>query len=260
MNSNYIQHTVQAHYDAIVEMMGSTRAVLGAFAYGSMNYGLFIPGISDVDTKVIVVPSLDNCIFDRPISKDTSIDDTVCTVKDIRLIVNNYKKQSINFIETLFTPYFVLNPLYEDIFQQYFLDHREAIARYDVYTAFKNACYYCKKHLDKLFKMYVIDNKTDNKTYVTVMRLLDFISRYFKGTESYEDCLIPKRVQELRDIRLNPSSTYSFDELQKLQTIFHFYFSKIDSLRPIKKIYNLDSFLDMGIKRLIYKRADILHS
>lgn len=38
-------------------------------------------------------------------------------VKDIRLMLDCFKKQNVNFVEILFTPYRILNPKYEALFQ-----------------------------------------------------------------------------------------------------------------------------------------------
>ena len=43
------------------------------------------------------------------------------------------RKQNVNFIEILFTPYHIINPLYTDLFQPV-LDAREDIARYNNYA------------------------------------------------------------------------------------------------------------------------------
>lgn len=53
--------------------------------------------------------------------------------KDIRLMFDCIKKQNVNFVEILFTPYSIINPEYADLFQPV-LDAREEIARYNNYA------------------------------------------------------------------------------------------------------------------------------
>lgn len=57
-----IMNRIYAHYDYVCEQYGKEH-ILGVFAYGSMNYGTYIDGQSDVDTKAIYVPTLDEALF-----------------------------------------------------------------------------------------------------------------------------------------------------------------------------------------------------
>ena len=81
---------------------------------GSQNYGLDIYNDeykSDVDTKLIVLPTLDDLIEERkPISYTHVLDnDEHIDVKDIRIMWDCFKKQNVNFIEILnFDIYFYL--------------------------------------------------------------------------------------------------------------------------------------------------------
>lgn len=108
---------------------------VGIFLYGSQNYDLTTPA-SDVDTKIIVLPSFKDLIFNRkPISVTLNLPNGEhCDVKDIRLMFDCFKKQNINFLEILFTRWKIMNPEYEKLFQPIF-NHREEIASYDNYAA-----------------------------------------------------------------------------------------------------------------------------
>lgn len=85
---------------------------------GSQNYELDIYSEdykSDVDTKAIVLPSFnDFCLGKQPISttherkNGEHID-----LKDIRTMFETFKKQNVNFVEILFSPYFIVTPKYE---------------------------------------------------------------------------------------------------------------------------------------------------
>lgn len=123
-NTNSIQNKVQHHYDTLVEKGYEVMAVM---LYGSQNYNLDTPE-SDVDTKAIVIPSLDDLIDNKQTSKTISIADGQCDVKDIRLMFKNYEKQNVNYIETLFTDYYAVNPKWQEQFEE-LKQHRETIAR-----------------------------------------------------------------------------------------------------------------------------------
>lgn len=86
--------------------------ILGVFLYGSQNYGIATEE-SDVDVKAIYIPTLREVAANNPlISEELKISDEHIEVKDIRLMSQMWKKGSINFLEILFTDYFVINPLY----------------------------------------------------------------------------------------------------------------------------------------------------
>ena len=102
---NEIQKRVLEHFNYIKQFYHESQ-ILGVFAYGSMNYGTYIKGISDVDTKAILIPSFGDLILREPISKEIHLaNGEHCEVKDIRELVKMFKKQNINFLEILYTDY-----------------------------------------------------------------------------------------------------------------------------------------------------------
>ena len=93
----------------------SEEQIVGIFLQGSQNYGLDLPG-SDVDTKLIVVPSFkDICLNRKPVSTTHVLsNDEHIDWKDIRLYMETFRKQNLNFLEILFTDYYWINPMYEE--------------------------------------------------------------------------------------------------------------------------------------------------
>ena len=62
-----VMERVQEHYTESLEYFPDDR-IVGVFLQGSQNYGLEIEG-SDVDTKLITVPTFDNIVFNKkPVS------------------------------------------------------------------------------------------------------------------------------------------------------------------------------------------------
>lgn len=173
-----IQARVQEHYDYLIKRIPVER-IIGVFAYGSMNYGFYEEGVSDVDTKAIVLPSFENLIGGHNlISKEYILENGEhCAVKDIRLYIQQLKKQSINFVETLFTRYFVLTPQWEDLWIQYFLNNSKLIAHYDEVQTIHVA----GKHLLSI-------KKRTGKDVYNIMRLYGFIQRYCYGY-AYSTCI-----------------------------------------------------------------------
>ena len=127
-----VQNQVEIHYEKLVELGYN---VVGVFLYGSQNYELDYEK-SDVDTKAIVLPTLEDIVLNRqPVSTTVDMgDNCLCDVKDIRKMFECFKKQNINFIELLFTQYYKLNPIYKSLYRP-MLDNAENIARYNNYAS-----------------------------------------------------------------------------------------------------------------------------
>lgn len=78
--------------------------------YGSQNYGLDSAD-SDVDTKTMLLPSFNMVLMDtaRVSTEVKMTDGSLDNCKDLREMFGNYLKGNINFVETLYTPYYVAN-------------------------------------------------------------------------------------------------------------------------------------------------------
>ena len=184
--------------------------VVGTFLQGSWNYGDGLADEeSDVDTKCLVLPTFEDFCLGRKMVSTTHVldNDEHVDVKDLRLYMECFKKQNVNFVEILFTDYFVLNPKYEEIFQKMF-DYRETIGRYDMRAALncicgmayekeKALCHPYPATLDKIEKYGF-----DGKQLSHIMRLSDFMDKYLKGLP-YKECLRSDRPQVLLDVKRN---------------------------------------------------------
>ena len=109
--------------------------------------------------------------------------------------METFRKQNLNFLEILFTDYFILNPLYAEQWNR-LVEAREAIARMNPYRAVKSMKgiamekYHAMEHpyptkLD-LIEKYGFDGKQVHH----LIRVDDYLTRYIAG-ESYVDCLHP---------------------------------------------------------------------
>ena len=124
------------HYKEALEYFPKDQ-IVGVFLQGSQNYGLDIEG-SDVDTKLIVLPTLDDICFNKKAVSTTHVreNDEHIDFKDIRLMFQTFRKQNLNFVEILFTEYKIINPMYADLWQK-LVDSNELIAHYNPYAAVK---------------------------------------------------------------------------------------------------------------------------
>lgn len=170
--------------------------IVGIFLQGSQNYGLDYEG-SDIDTKLILVPSFkDICLNKKPVSttyireNEEHID-----LKDIRLYVETFRKQNLNFLEILFTDYYFINPLYEEEWNR-LVANKEKIATMNKVRAVKSMYgvamekYHAMKH-PYPSKIEILNKYGyDGKQVHHLLRVQDYLRRYIAG-ESYKNCLHP---------------------------------------------------------------------
>lgn len=124
---------LEAHYKRACYHYGEDN-ILGVFLYGSQNYNTHTEN-SDVDTKCILIPDLYHLACKPYDTNHLSIDGEICECMTIQHMVANWKKQNINFVEIMFTPYCIINSKFEYAWDNFLNLHREKIARYDVKKA-----------------------------------------------------------------------------------------------------------------------------
>lgn len=194
-SDEWINERVREHYEEALTMFPESR-IVGVFYQGSANYGLDYEK-SDVDTKCILVPTFEDIAFNRKPISTTHIraNDEHIDLKDIRLYINCFEKQNLNFLEILFTPYKIVNPQYAEFWQK-LVDAREAIAHYDIHRAIKSMKgiamekYHAMEHRYPS-KIDIIDQYGyDSKQLHHLLRVEEYLERYINGV-SYEQCLIP---------------------------------------------------------------------
>lgn len=106
-----------AHHAFVCAEYGE-KNVFATMLYGSQNYGLATPE-SDVDTKVMVLPSLHEVALGSDmVSVEHKVGDALTNVKDVRMMFKNFLKSNINFLECLFTEYTVVNPTYQTFWDE----------------------------------------------------------------------------------------------------------------------------------------------
>lgn len=170
---------VEEHYNYICQLYPPEQ-ILGVFLYGSQNYGMDTEN-SDVDTKAILIPTLEDLCLKKPVSKEIHLPNGEhCEVKDIREMVKNFRKQNINFLEILFTKYKLINLRYENAWYKYFISQREEIARYNVQKGILSTAYQAIHTIKQ--------GPADSKKISNGLRLQAFINLYKAGSP-YESCL-----------------------------------------------------------------------
>lgn len=193
------------HWEESLETFNESR-ILGLFLQGSQNYGLDYEN-SDVDTKLIILPTLKEIAFNKKPVSTTHVraNEEHIDFKDFRLYIQTFRKQNLNFLEILFTPFQIVNSTYRPYWDR-LVEHREEITHYNPYQAVKSMKgiamekYHAMEHeypskVDILTKFGY-----DPKQLHHLLRVEEYLGRYING-EPYEDCLHPRRPDYLIDVK-----------------------------------------------------------
>lgn len=221
---------------------------------GSQNYGLDIyteEYKSDIDTKILVIPSLEDIVYNRkPISTTHILSNNEhLDIKDIRLYFDNFKKQNINFVEILFSSYYIVNPKYKDLWSQLVAD-RELVAHYNYNQTLRCIAGMSIEKRKALCHPYpTIKEKIekygyDGKQLHHIIRMNDFIYAYTHNN-SYEECLkfLPHKELMMK-AKLNK---FSLEEALKLSEFFD------NSTKEMKDLYLKDpEEVDENAVKILY--------
>lgn len=189
-----IMQRVQEHYDYL-QSLG--YEVVCVCLQGSQNYGLDEYSdeyMSDIDTKAIVLPPLDDFIAAAPpVSTVVIMDNNEhAEVKDIRIMFDMFKKANISYIELLFTEFKIINPEWAEFIEPLFAN-RDLISKYNrnqflrciagmAMEKRKALCHPYPNLIEKI-KKYGYDGKQLHHC----VRLYNFIERFVNG-ESLDTC------------------------------------------------------------------------
>lgn len=214
-----IMNGVKDHWADAQKNGQKPQFTLGIFLQGSQNYCLDYED-SDIDTKLIVLPTFKNIIHnDSPISTTfVRENDEHTDYKDVRLYVKNFMKQNINFLEILFTNFCIVNKRFEEDWYGLQLN-REKIAHYNRFRALKamkgmTLEKYAALEHPYPSKVEVLDKYGfDPKQLHHILRINDFISRYTQE-ESFADCLIPTNPEFL--IEVKKGNVYDLDRAREV--------------------------------------------
>ena len=183
-----IDERIKKHLAVVQEKYGDRVVFISAV--GSMNYGLFTE-TSDVDTKAVILPTYEEIVLKKPESVTLQIDDEQCSVKDLRVYINELKKQGINVLETLVTNYYLVNGKFLNQIEL-LRSWAEEICHYDenkfLSSTIGAACSYAKRW-NIAYKNYLEsddDANLDYKSAYNIVRLHNTIHAYIRGMKFKE--------------------------------------------------------------------------
>ena len=248
-SDEYIMNGIYKHYQEALNYFPENR-IVGIFCQGSPNYGLDYEK-SDIDTKLIVLPSFDDIAFNRKPVSTTHIceNEEHIDFKDLRLYIQTFRKQNLNFLEILFTDFKIVNPQYEKFWNR-LVANREAIAHYNPYQAIKSMKgiamekYHAMEH-PYPSKLDILDKYGyDPKQLHHLLRVEEYIGRYIAG-EKYADCLRPQGPEYLLSVKrglydLDTARVVAKTAIDNVTRIADAYAESVENVGDIK----VDKILD----------------
>lgn len=207
-SDKWIMDCVREHYNEALEHFPEDRIVC-IILQGSQNYSLDTE-YSDVDTKLIITPTFEDIAMNRQPISTTYIrsDDSHTDWKDIRLMLKTFRSCNLNFLEVLFSKYYIVNPLYANEWNR-LISNNEMIANYNPCKAVKTMHGLAHRKYDQMEK----DTPSHHddiekygyspKEFHHLLRIDEYIERYIYG-ESYGECLHSKRAEYLIDAKIKP--------------------------------------------------------
>lgn len=258
-----IMQRVQEHYDYL-QSLG--YEVVCVCLQGSQNYGLDEYSdeyMSDIDTKAIVLPPLDDFIAEAPpVSTVVIMDNNEhAEVKDIRIMFDMFKKANISYIELLFTEFKIINPEWAEFIEPLFAN-RELISKYNrnqflrciagmAMEKRKALCHPYPNLIEKIEKYGY-----DGKQLHHCVRLYNFIERFVNG-ESLDTCY--KVKAPMHNILMNykkQKDAYGNELSQeKAIEICDYYVAEIDKIKDaaLTEEEGLDKDAEKLLSRILLK-------
>lgn len=265
-SDEWIMSRLREHYEEALQYFPE-RQIVGLFYQGSGNYGLDTVN-SDIDTKLVILPTLKEIALNKKAVSTTHIreNDEHIDFKDARLMLQTFKKQNVNFLEILFTPYKIIHPDYAEIWNQ-LIYNAEKIARYNPLQCIKSMRgialekYHAMEHRYPS-KIEVIDKYFyDPKQLHHLVRVEEFLERYIAG-EPFKDCLISQQAKFLKDLKFDDILNIDCARLQAEESLEHIeklYANACDRFADIKPNEEVEHLLEDVQYQLIERNLTKYH-
>lgn len=195
------------------------KNVFAEFLYGSQNYGLNTLS-SDIDTRTIVIPHLEDLVQKRTISETISLSNGLSDVKDVKTMFQQFYKANPAYLELLVSDYAIYSPFFKSDFEQ-LRNNADAIANRSkktlVYASYGMVCNKVSALVSGLGpnKEEIANYGYDGKNVSHALRVDEFIHRFLEG-ESLKDALNAKNYHCYQTILALREHKYSLEEATEL--------------------------------------------
>lgn len=216
MDKDFIMNRLFEHMNDV-----GNKKIIYIALQGSQNYKLDTEK-SDIDTKAFVLPSFRDIVLNKKPDSYTHEMENLehCDVKDIRLMVDCFRKQNINFLEVLFTEYYSVMHGYENEINR-LRAMREEIAHYNNYAAMNCMAGMAMEKFKALTHPYPtikwkIDKwGYDGKQLHHILRMENFIDAFFNGA-SFKTCLTTFHINEQGVLMAAKENLYSLLDAERM--------------------------------------------
>ena len=186
---------------------------------GSQNYNLATEA-SDMDTKLTVLPSVEDIISNKPAVSTTYIreDDEHIDFKDLRLMFPTLLKQNVNYLEQLFASQYIINQEYEKDIEE-LRELREEVARFCPHKCVMTMYGIAMNKQGRVFREFpgkegdIYMYGYNPKELLQLLRIEEFMERYING-ESFADCLVTQQREFL--LRVKGGSFFNAKEILEM--------------------------------------------
>ena len=242
---DWIMDKMRNHYNDALAQYPEHR-IIGIFYQGSGNYGLDYEG-SDVDTKCVLAPSLKELAESKTASTTyVRENDEHIDFKDIRVMLETFRKSNLNFLEILYTKYYIINPIYEKEWSK-LVKARDSIVKMNLPSLIKSMKgiasekYHALEHRYPSRIEWLDKFHYDPKQLHHLFRIKEFMHRWTNG-ESFANCLISVEPEWLVGVK---KGKYNLEEARRYGK------SSMDWIEVLYKSY-LET-CDKTIDETIYK-------
>ena len=211
----WIMNKMWKHYNDALTQYPEHR-IIGIFYQGSGNYGLDYED-SDVDTKCVLTPSLKELAESKTASTTyVRKNDEHIDFKDIRVMLETFRKSNLNFLEILYTKYYIINPIYEEEWNK-LIKARDSIVKMNLPSLIKSMKgiagekYHAMEHRYPSRIEWLDKFSYDPKQLHHLFRIKEFMHRWING-ESFERCLVSVESQWLIDVK---KGKYNLDDARR---------------------------------------------
>lgn len=213
MERQEIKNEVCFHADEVIRKYGESRFMFCGL-YGSQNYDLDTEN-SDVDTKAIVLPTIHELMHYKKVSHTFDVrenEEGQCDVKHIQLMFENFMKQNINFLELLYTPYYVVADSFRDLWGQV-VGGRDLIAGCNIKKMIHAAVGMGKQKyvaMEKRFesKIPLIEKYGYDPKQLASMLRLEYFCEYYLENNNFEKAIHPEGLSRdtILSVKVTPPS------------------------------------------------------
>lgn len=252
MTDKYIMEQMQKHWRCALELFPEDR-IVGLFIQGSQNYYLEDEE-SDIDTKLLVVPSVEDIVLNRKAESTTYYikdgklvydEELKATAehmdaKDIRLYWGTLKKANINFVEILFARCKIVNSMYEALWNEV-EEIREDIAYMNPLAAMKammgmvNEKYFALTHRYPSRIMWIEKYGYDPKQLHHLIRINMFMRSYMLEDWKYESLVRGDHLMDEEKKWLIEMKRTGVGILEQAQCLADYYRGHMEDLYNIAK-------------------------